>query len=236
MQERDTRLPEKLEGLTARQRALLVALLSAVSIVYTMPIGTRPLWNQDEARVVLLAEDTLRHGLRLPARVRDAPYLNKPPLFFWTVALGAWPTGRVSDREAPIPSIAAALATSRLAIGRRAIVLELGGKAPTSFADFFDTETFPGKRGAYDYVTGGLPEMALIADGVAPEALYPLDTDRAYKKMDTIKDDIVWWDTGAQSVQLTADGEVAMGMSWNGRLIAAHEEGATAGSCGTSTS
>ena len=96
------RLPETLEGLTARQRALLVALLSAVSIMYTMPIGTRPLWNQDEARVVLLAEDTLRHGLRLPARVRDAPYLNKPPLFFWTVALGAWPTGRVSDREAPI--------------------------------------------------------------------------------------------------------------------------------------
>ena len=53
--------------------------------------------------------------------MRDAPYLNKPPLFFWTVALGAWPTGRVSDREAPIPSIAAALATllGVFAIGRR---------------------------------------------------------------------------------------------------------------------
>jgi 4-amino-4-deoxy-L-arabinose transferase-like glycosyltransferase len=86
-----------------------------------MPVGARPLWNQDEARVVLLAEDTLRHGLRLPARVRDAPYLNKPPLFFWAVALGAWPTGRVSDREAPIPSVAAALATllGVFAIGRR---------------------------------------------------------------------------------------------------------------------
>ena len=134
------RLPEKLEGLTARQRALLVALLSAASIVYAMPIGTRPLWNQDEARVVLLAEDTLRHGPRLPARVRDAPYLNKPPLFFWTVALGAWPTGRVSDREAPIPSIAAALATllGVFAIGRR-----LSG-AHTGFIALVVLATSPG--------------------------------------------------------------------------------------------
>ena len=133
-------LPEKLEGLTARQRALLVALLSAVSIMYTMPIGTRPLWNQDEARVVLLAEDTLRHGLRLPARVRDAPYLNKPPLFFWTVALGAWPTGRVSDREAPIPTIVAALATllGVFAIGRR-----LSG-AHTGFIALVVLATSPG--------------------------------------------------------------------------------------------
>ena len=134
------RLPEKLEGLTARQRALLVALLSAASIMYAMPIGTRPLWNQDEARVVLLAEDTLRHGPRLPARVRDAPYLNKPPLFFWTVALGAWPSGRVSDRAAPIPSIAAALATllGVFAIGRR-----LSG-AHTGFIALVVLATSPG--------------------------------------------------------------------------------------------
>jgi 4-amino-4-deoxy-L-arabinose transferase-like glycosyltransferase len=117
-----------------------VALLSAAAIVYAMPIGTRPLWNQDEARVVLLAEDTLRHGPRLPARVRDAPYLNKPPLFFWTVALGAWATGRVSDREAPIPSIAAALATllGVFAIGRR-----LSG-AHTGFIALVVLATSPG--------------------------------------------------------------------------------------------
>ena len=70
--------------------------------------------------------------------------------------------------------------------------------APATFADFFDADKFPGKRGAYNWVMGGLLEMALIADGVALEDLYPLDTDRAYKKIDTIKDDIVWWDTGAQ--------------------------------------
>ncbi len=107
--------------LTTRQRALLVGLLCAAAIVYAMPIGPRPIWNQDEARVVLLAEDTLRHGFRLPARVRDAPYLNKPPLFFWSVALAALPAGRASDRDAPIPSVVAAVATllGVFAIGRR---------------------------------------------------------------------------------------------------------------------
>ncbi len=101
----------------------------------------------------------------------------------------------------------------------------LDGKAPTSYADFFDLENFPGKRGCYNWVMGGLLEMALVADGVAVEDLYPLDMDRAFKKIDTIKDKIVWWDTGAQSVQLLTDGEVSMGMSWNNRIVTAREEG-----------
>ena len=110
-----------IERLTASRCVLLLALLGAAAVVYALPMGTRPIWNQDEARAVLLAEDTLRHGLRLPARVRDAPYLNKPPLFFWSVGLAAWPAGRVSDRDAPIPSVVSALATllGVFAIGRR---------------------------------------------------------------------------------------------------------------------
>lgn len=97
--------------LATRQRVLLMALLCTAATVYALPVGRRPIGLQDEARVVLLAEDTLRHGFRLPARVRDLPYLNKPPLFFWSVALAALPAGHTSDRNAPIPSIVAALAT-----------------------------------------------------------------------------------------------------------------------------
>src|SRR5262245_65702151 len=76
-----------------------------------MPLGRRPITISDEARQALLAEDTLRHGLRLPARVRDEPDLQKPPLFFWSVASAAVPAGHVSDRNASIPSVVAALAT-----------------------------------------------------------------------------------------------------------------------------
>jgi 4-amino-4-deoxy-L-arabinose transferase-like glycosyltransferase len=109
------------ERLTTRQRVLLMALLCTAATVYAMPVGRRPIVLQDEARVMLLAEDTLRHGFRLPARVREVPYLNKPPLFFWSVALAALPAGRASDRSAPIPSIVAALAAllGVFAIGRK---------------------------------------------------------------------------------------------------------------------
>jgi putative spermidine/putrescine transport system substrate-binding protein len=40
-------------------------------------------------------------------------------------------------------------------------------------------------------------EIALLADGVAPDKLYPLDLDRAFKKLDTIKKNTIWWATNA---------------------------------------
>ena len=93
------------------------------------------------------------------------------------------------------------------------------GKVPEGWADFFDTTKLPGKRGLWKYSTGGVLEFALMADGVKPADLYTpkLDVDRAIKKLETIKDDIVWWDSGAQSQELIGSGEVAMSMIWNGR-------------------
>jgi hypothetical protein len=60
----------------------------------------------------------------------------------------------------------------------------------------------------------------------AADKLYPLDLDRAFKKLDTIKKDIVWWGGGAQSQQLLASGEASMGQFWNGRIHALQEDGA----------
>lgn len=96
----------------------------------------------------------------------------------------------------------------------------LGGKVPKSWADLFDTKTFPGKRTFYKWSAPGVLEIALLADGVSPDKLYPLDLDRAFKKLDTIKSDIVWWSGGAQSQQLLASGEAPIGMFWNGRIFA----------------
>ncbi|MCX8997176.1 polyamine ABC transporter substrate-binding protein [Rhizobiaceae bacterium BDR2-2] len=91
---------------------------------------------------------------------------------------------------------------------------------PASWADLFDTATFPGKRTFYKWSAPGVIEAALLADGVAADALYPLDLDRAFKKLDTIKADIVWWSGGAQSQQLLASAEAPFGSFWNGRLTA----------------
>jgi putative spermidine/putrescine transport system substrate-binding protein len=91
------------------------------------------------------------------------------------------------------------------------------GNVPQGWADYFDTAKFPGKRGAWDYSEGGMFEFALMADGVAPDELYPLDLPRATAKLDTIKDDIVFWTSGAESQELIGSGEVSMTMIWNGR-------------------
>jgi putative spermidine/putrescine transport system substrate-binding protein len=94
---------------------------------------------------------------------------------------------------------------------------------PTTIADFFDLEKFPGKRGLRKSPKANL-EMALMADGVAAEDVYevlstPAGVDRAFAKLDTIKGDVVWWEAGAQPPQLLADGEVAMTTAYNGRIF-----------------
>jgi len=62
------------------------------------------------------------------------------------------------------------------------------GKGPKTIEDFFDTEKFPGQRGIVNNLQNGILEYPLLADGVAPDDLYPLDVDRALDKLDTIRD------------------------------------------------
>ncbi len=99
---------------------------------------------------------------------------------------------------------------------------------PKSWADFFDTEKFPGARSMYRKPYNNL-EIALMADGVPRDQVYPIDVDRAFKKLETIKDEVaVWWKSGAQSAQLVKDGEVEMIAIWNGRIGNAIKDGAKA--------
>jgi len=95
--------------------------------------------------------------------------------------------------------------------------------SPDTMADFFDLEAFPGKRGLRKSAKANL-EMALIADGVPAAEVYDMletdeGVDRAFAKLDTIKDSVVWWEAGAQPPQLLADGEVAMSTAYNGRIF-----------------
>ncbi len=86
-----------------------------------------------------------------------------------------------------------------------------GKPAPSSWKDFFDTKTYPGKRAVWgSYAINGVLEGALLADGVPPDKLYPLDLDRAFRKLDTIKKDIAFYDTLGQAVQMMQSGNVKM--------------------------
>ena len=101
----------------------------------------------------------------------------------------------------------------------------IGEATLTKWADLFDLQKFPGKRTFYKWSAPGVLEIALLADGVSADKLYPLDLDRAFKKLNTIKSDIIWWSGGAQSQQLLASGEAAMGQLWNGRVYAVAQSG-----------
>ncbi|ATF90097.1 ABC transporter substrate-binding protein [Burkholderia gladioli] len=93
-------------------------------------------------------------------------------------------------------------------------------KVPHSWADFWNVKGFPGTRALRNDPQTTL-EAALLADGVPRDKLYPLDVDRAFRKLAQIKPDIaVWWTSGGQSAQLLHDGEVDMEMIWNGRASA----------------
>ncbi|MFT3688489.1 ABC transporter substrate-binding protein [Paenirhodobacter sp.] len=101
-------------------------------------------------------------------------------------------------------------------------------KPPASWADFWDTDAFPGRRSLRKNPIDTL-EQALLADGVALKDLYPLDLDRAFAKLDELKDRVdVWWTGGAQTSQMIQSGEVDMIAAWNARLQAAIDSGAQA--------
>jgi len=100
---------------------------------------------------------------------------------------------------------------------------KVGSNPPTSINDVFDLEKYPGKRSLEKRAVNNM-EWALLADGVPSDKVYDvLATDagvkRAFAKLDTIKDSVVWWEKGAQTPQLLADGEIVMGSTYNGRLF-----------------
>jgi putative spermidine/putrescine transport system substrate-binding protein len=97
---------------------------------------------------------------------------------------------------------------------------------PKNWAEFWDVKAFPGPRALRNSPVDNL-EFALMADGVAADKLYPLDIDRAFRKMEQIKPNIsVWWTTGAQSAQVLIDKECVLGTAWHGRFFTAIKDGA----------
>ena len=112
--------------------------------------------------------------------------------------------------------------------GYRTDNADWGGKEPTSVCAIFDLEGFPGKRSLEKRPINNL-EWALYCDGVPLSEVYdvlssPEGVERALAKLDTIKDEVIWWSAGADTPQLLADGEIAIGSTYNGRLFSLIEE------------
>jgi 4-amino-4-deoxy-L-arabinose transferase-like glycosyltransferase len=116
------------EGFTGagmpRHRAAVIACLAVLllsALLVAIPAGRRPFWASDEGRVALLARDALEHGRWWVADLRGEPYLNKPQLTFWGVALSSVPFGRLTETSAAIPGVLTSVAAVAgvIAIGWR---------------------------------------------------------------------------------------------------------------------
>lgn len=97
------------------------------------------------------------------------------------------------------------------------------GAVMKSWKDFWDVKAFPGPRSLRAWPQENL-EYALLADGVPKADIYKVlatkeGVERALKKLGELKPYIpVWWENGAQSVQLLADREVFYSTTFNGRV------------------
>lgn len=98
------------------------------------------------------------------------------------------------------------------------------GKHPSNFSEFFDLQKFPGRRCLFKAPDHTL-EMALLADGVAPKDIYPLDLDRAFKSLDRIKSSAVWGTTTTQMISLVQAGEADFSFAISNRVRATSEPG-----------
>ena len=98
--------------------------------------------------------------------------------------------------------------------------------APTSWIDFWNAqpviegeETQPTEQRSLQRNPIGTLEFALLADGVEPAELYPLDLDRAFASLTRLRENVlVWWQESKEPVELVAGGQIGMASAWNSRI------------------
>src|SRR5262249_40780316 len=117
-------------------RLTLVAVLAFAVLVIGLPAGRTPIWDPNEARYMLLARDVLESGRWLIPDLRGEPYLNKPQLFFWSVAVASLPGREVTEWTAALPGVLSSIATiaAIFAIGARTWSLGAGAMAALALA------------------------------------------------------------------------------------------------------
>jgi putative spermidine/putrescine transport system substrate-binding protein len=104
-------------------------------------------------------------------------------------------------------------------------------KAPKNWAEFWDTQRFPGKRSLYSNPSdGSILEIALLADGVPIDKLYPLDVERALKSLEKLgRQNIIWHTTNQEPIQQMTSGAVSLVTCFDGRVVLANRAGAELG-------
>lgn len=112
-------------------------------------------------------------------------------------------------------------------VGRNKSLIS-NAEAPQTWADMWDTKRYSGKRALNNVNTSAVSlEAALMAAGVKPTDMYPLDLDRAFASLDRLeRDNIVWGMSLQDPVQQIGSGQTPIGGIYTGRAIMANRQGA----------
>lgn len=164
----------------------------------------------------------------------DVVDLNGARIGSWTrdgllqkIDYSLWNDSSLKNAFDPYPAMDTAVPAIVFAV-QLAYNKTLTGRDLTSWADMWDAAV----RGKRSFRTGDGPggctlEIALLADGVKPADLYPLDLDRALRKLTEIRPQVLkFWDNGAESIQMLVDKQISAVAAWNGRIQSAIADGA----------
>jgi len=184
---------------------------------------------------IQVVEDTGLSAERVQAEVQS----GHPTIDFLTIGASAYTTLLTKELLAPIDykyydpddlksmpedirgkfAVGSVFSSLGMAFSKKAF--PDGGQQPASWADFWDVKKFPGKRTLpYCGVLEGswpIAEAALLADGVPRDKLYPLDMERAVKKLKELAPNVIWWKNTSQPGQYLSTGEAVMDLDSVGR-------------------
>lgn len=102
-------------------------------------------------------------------------------------------------------------------------------RRPKTWADYWNVEKFPGRRGLRNRI-GETLEIALLADGVPPDQVYPCDVERAFKALDRVKPHITQWVAQTpQTSLLVQAGELDLSYTYLSRVYEGRKAGVPLG-------
>ncbi|HYO16960.1 MAG TPA: glycosyltransferase family 39 protein [Thermoanaerobaculia bacterium] len=122
------------ERATLQHDLLLLAALAA--LVFLPGLGSRDLWNPDEARYVEVAREMRTFGTYAVPHLNGRMYTEKPPLLFWLIDLSGFLFGGLNETTSRVPIALAAIGAVLLVyrIGERWFGRRAGWTAAAAFA------------------------------------------------------------------------------------------------------